>query len=97
MQDGPKSGVCDKANATLCAYPFVAARGTLVLLYVLSSCWCDFHTLAMKPLLTNVTPYPKLISSVVPSTASTVGVTMLLLILIIKSVFIILRGRRRWL
>jgi hypothetical protein len=51
----------------------------------------------MKPLLTNVTPYPKLISSIVPSTASTVGVTMLLLILIIKSVFIILRGRRRWL
>jgi hypothetical protein len=49
----------------------------------------------MKPLLTNVTPYPKLISSIVPSTASTVGITML--VLIIKSVFIILRGRRRWL
>jgi hypothetical protein len=52
----------------------------------------------MKPLLTNVTPYPKLISSIVPSTTSTVGVAMLLLILIIKSVFIVLwgRGRGRW-
>jgi hypothetical protein len=51
----------------------------------------------MKPLLTNVTPYPKLISSIVPSTASTVGITMLLLILIIKIVFFILRRRGRWL
>jgi hypothetical protein len=50
----------------------------------------------MKPLFTNVTPYPKLISSIVPSTASTVGITMLLLILIIKIVFFILR-RGRWL
>ncbi len=102
MQDMPKTCFCDKLKLqtsqpdTLCASPFIAARGTLVLLYVFSSCRCDFHTLPMKPLFTNVTPYPKLISSIVPSTASTVGITMLLLILIIKIVFFILR-RGRWL
>jgi hypothetical protein len=41
----------------------------------------------MKPFLTNVAPYPKLISSIVPSTTSTVGVAMLLLILIIKTFY----------
>jgi hypothetical protein len=52
----------------------------------------------MKPLLTNVAPYPKLISSIVPSTTSTVGVAMLRLIRINKRVFLVLggRGRGRW-
>eukprot|EP01018_Ginkgo_biloba_P005355 Gb_11612 [translate_table: standard] len=70
--------------------PFVTARWTFVLLDVFCSSRCNLHAFAMEPFLTNVTTDPKLIRSIIFTTGSTECITMLLLILFIKSIILFL-------
>lgn len=74
--------------------PFIAAGWTLVLLYVLSSCWSNLHTLSMIPLLTYVTTDPKFISCVTASTATTKGIPMFF-IFILQIILLLFWWRRR--
>lgn len=76
----------------LCTGPFIAARWTLVLLNMFRSSWSDFYTLAMEPLLTDVATDPELVSGIRSTATSTKGVTMFLVILVIKR-FLLVLGR----
>ena len=73
--------------------PFIAAGWTLVLLYVLSSCWSNLHTFSMIPLFTNVTTNPEFISCITAPTTATEGISMFFLF-ILKGIILFLWGKR---
>lgn len=73
--------------------PFIAAGWTLVLLYVLSSCWSNLHTFSMIPLFTNVTTNPEFISCVTAPTTATEGISMFFLF-ILEGIILFLWGKR---
>lgn len=97
VQDGTKGAFCERHSSItklklwpdkLRTGPFVAARWTFVLLNVFCSCWCDFYTLAMEPFLADIATNPELIRGIRPSATSTKGVTVFLLVFIVKSILL---------